>query len=97
MRTKVYSLDTQREDLYLQSLSAQRDDNSRDIEKMKNMLRNAMEYMLTDKQKKCITMYYFEHRNMNEIAKAMGVNKSTVSRHIKAASDNLKKLRAFIN
>ncbi len=96
MRTKVYSLDTQMEDLYLQSLSAQREDNSRDIEKMKGMLRTAMDSMLTDKQKQCITMYYFEHRNMREIADTIGVNKSTVSRHIKAASENLKKLRAFI-
>ena len=97
MRTKIYSLDQQMEDLYLKSLSAQRDDNDRDIEKMKRMLKNAMDRMLTEKQKRCLIMYYFEHLNMREIAECLGVNKSTVSKHIKAASNNLRKLRAFVD
>lgn len=96
MRTKIYSLDRQMEDMYLQSLYAQRDDNSADVQKMKTMIHNAMIYSLTERQRQCLTMYYFENRTIPEIADSIGLHKSTVSRHIKAASKNLKKLRAFI-
>lgn len=97
MRTKMLSLDDQMEELYIHSIYAQHDDNSRDREKMKKMLVNAMQYALTDRQRQCLYMYYFENRPMGDIADAMGLHISTVSRHIKAATVKLKKLRAFVD
>ena len=96
MKTSIYALDEQMEAVYSKSLYAQRDDNIKDINKMKSMIRSAMKYALTEKQRQCLTMYYFDKQTIPEIAANMGLNKSTVSRHIKAASKNLKKLRSFI-
>ena len=96
MGVKVYSLDSQLEAIYMQSLYAQREDNRSDIKKMHAMVSKAMLYTLTERQRQCLTMYYFEKRKIPEIAEKLGLHKSTVSRHIKAAGKNLQKLRSFV-
>lgn len=93
---KILSLDEQMEDLYLHSLQAQRDDNRKDLVKMKKMLCKAMQSQLTGRQQSCLSMYYFDGLKIREIAQELGLSISTVSRHISAARVKLRKLSAFV-
>lgn len=48
-----------------------------------------IETQLTEKQRRCFTMYVFDGIPQKEIAKELGLNSSTVSRHVKAAKTKL--------
>lgn len=50
---------------------------------------------LTLKQKEVVLMYFFEGKNIVQIAKELNVNKSTVSRNLHAALKNLKKYMSY--
>lgn len=93
---KIVSLNEQMEELYSMSLSGQRSSNRGDREKMKKMLTHAMNSVLTERQSVCLKMYYFDRKTMAEIGSMLGLNTSTVSRHISAAVTKLQKLRSFI-
>ncbi len=56
---------------------------------MLKIMNNIIENDLTDRQKQMITMYYFQHMNISEIAGKLGVNRSTVSRTISRGRKNL--------
>ncbi len=64
-------------------------------ERMKKILTRAIRHGLTDRQRYCITRYYLEGTQMKDIAKELGLSKSTVSRHIKAATLKLRKVASF--
>lgn len=70
--------------------------NSRDVEMAKDMLLDAIETILTEKQKKCVKMHYFMDMPMNQIAKELGVNPSTVTRTIQSAKKRLSILSFFL-
>lgn len=55
--------------------------NSKDVNIIKEMLVNAVENLLTKKQRQCIKMHYFEGMPMNQIARELGVCPSTVTRN----------------
>ncbi len=95
--TKILSLDQQMEELYCLSLASQREGNEKDREKMKAMVKKAMQRELTSRQFQCLSMYYYEHMTMDEIGRNLGLSQSTVSRHIKAAKVKLQKLKAFVD
>ncbi len=46
---------------------------------------------LSQRQKVCISMYYADNIKMSEIAKELGITKSTVSKHIKKAKLRIEK------
>lgn len=71
--------------------------NSEDVNMAKDMLLNAIETILTEKQKKCVKMHYFMDIPMNQIAKELGVNPSTVTRTIQSAKKRLSILSFFLN
>ena len=50
---------------------------------------------LTPMQRYCITEYHLNGVKQKDIAKKLGVNSSTVSRHIAAATKKLKKATLF--
>ncbi len=95
---RVLSLSEQLEELYSVSIDGQRysETNSIDIEKMKGMVLKAMNQALTERQRSCLYMYYFDGMTMKQIAQSLGVHPSTVTRHLQAAMVKLKKLRAFV-
>ena len=62
---------------------------------MKRLLANAMNRVLTQRQRKCLTMYYFENKKMKEIGEELGLSRPTVSKHIKAAKKKLLMLKLF--
>lgn len=98
-RERTLSLSEQMEELYCVSIDGQRESssNERDVNKMKHMLSCAMNTALTEKQFRCLSMYYFEHMTMKEIAEDIGIHPSTVCRHVKAARVKLQKLKAFVD
>jgi len=90
-------LDEHMEAVYARSLMNQRGTNSADIHIMKKMLAKAMDTALTDRQKECLCKYYYENKNQEQIGREIGISASTVSRHIKYAVKNLKKIQAFVD
>ena len=71
---------------WLQATAATNDDQ---IARLKKNLQYAIEYDLTDKQRKYLVAYYFEGKKQREIAHEFGVNKSVVSRTISRAKKRL--------
>lgn len=63
--------------------------------KMKKILLKAISSELTDLQKLCITEHYLNEKTGKEIAKELGVNASTVSRHINAARKKLRNIASY--
>lgn len=70
-------------------------DNRGEIERMKRILKRAIRHELTDRQRYCITMYYLEGLKMTEIARSLNLSKSTVSRHISAATRKLRNIASY--
>lgn len=70
--------------------------NSAELEHMKEMLKSAMGCALTEKQRRCVELYWFDRRTLTQTGKALGIAPSTVSRHLKAAKKKLQKLRGLI-
>lgn len=69
--------------------------NKKDIDKLKQLLSVAMLYDLTQRQRECLQLYYYENKRMCEIASLLSVSPSTVTRHIKAAQKKLKDLAKY--
>lgn len=96
MRHKIVSLDTQMNLIGTIGIEPDSEDNKKDRQKMRELMKKTMIYYLTPRQQQCVTMYYFESKTVVQIGKELGLDKSTVSRHIKAAMKKLKKLNAFV-
>ncbi|MBQ8860857.1 MAG: sigma-70 family RNA polymerase sigma factor [Ruminococcus sp.] len=69
--------------------------NKKAIENMKKLLSMAMVSELTQRQRECLVMYYYENKRMNEIASILSLSPSTVTRHIKAAQKKLKSIAKY--
>jgi RNA polymerase sigma factor, sigma-70 family len=59
------------------------------------LILNAAGGELTARQLQCLRMYYFEERNMVEIAESTGVSVPTVSRHLKKARERLFQIAVY--
>jgi len=62
---------------------------------MKHILTKAISNELTDKQRFCIIEHFFKHRKQKEIAQELGINASTVSRHIEVGKKKLKNIASY--
>lgn len=69
--------------------------NEQNRNKMKKILSKAISCELTDLQKHCIIEHYLNSKTGKEIAKELGVNASTVSRHINAARKKLRNIASY--
>ena len=69
-------------------------DNSRQREKYRKFLSAAIK-SLPPRQRDSIRLYYLEGKKQQEIAELLGVERSTVSRRLKAARQSLQKLAAL--
>ena len=63
--------------------------NEKQIHYLKDQLKRAIDSELTDKQREILNMFYFGGMSVTEIADNCGVNKSTVSRHLKRSREKL--------
>ena len=64
-------------------------------EKMKKILKRAIQEELTDRQRACLTMFYLKRMKMKDIAEQLELSPSTVSRHISAAVRKLRKIASY--
>ena len=65
------------------------EDNSDQLERLRRNLRRAREQELTPRQKEILALYYDRGLKMPQIARKLGVNRSTVSRTVKRARERL--------
>ncbi len=64
-------------------------------QKMKKILLKAITDELTEKQRICIIEHYINEKKEKDIAFEMGVNISTVSRHISTAKRKLQRIASY--
>ena len=65
------------------------EDNSDQLERLRRNLRRAREQELTPRQREILALYYDRGLKMPQIARKLGVNRSTVSRTVKRAKERL--------
>ncbi len=56
---------------------------------MRSLLKEGVRCCLTPRQRQVVELYYYECLTMTEIARRLGLNPSTVSRHLKSARGRL--------
>ena len=65
------------------------EDNSERLDRLRRNLRQAREQELTPRQRQLLELYYDRGKNMAQIARELGVNRSTISRTIRRARERL--------
>ncbi len=65
-------------------------DNNLQLEHLKKALEKIIHTRLTTRQQEILIMYYFEKKKTPEIARLLGINKSTVSRTLNRAVENIR-------
>lgn len=58
-------------------------------------LRRAVRQELSPRQRETVEAYYFENKTMEQIARELGVNRSTVSRTLKRGMRNLERFLRY--
>ena len=69
--------------------------NSESRKKMKEIISKAIVTELTDMQRICLTEHYLNDKKQKEIASELGLNASTVSRHISSARKKLQNIASY--
>lgn len=69
--------------------------NASDVTKMKKIMKRAINYELTPKQRYCLCEHYLKGRSMKSIAAELGINPSTVTRHIQNALSRLQRVASY--
>ena len=69
--------------------------NQKKYKKILKVLPKAIEGELTDRQKECLVLKYYDNLSLNQIALALDIDRSTVSRHIKKARSRLYKILTY--
>lgn len=95
MRTEIIHFNDKRTDVISYFLWLHGDDNQSERARMKKILARAIQHELTDRQRDCIIMKYLKEMKNDDIAKKLGLSKSTVSRHISAGKRRLKKIASY--
>lgn len=65
-------------------------DNRNRLSMVKRAVLQVVRDQLTPRQRQIVLLYFFEGKNMPQIARELGVNKSTVSRTMQRALHNLR-------
>ncbi len=71
------------------------EDNSKDRKQMLRILKKAMASELTDRQRLCLEEYFLRGRKMKDIAKSLNLSPSTVTRHIRRATEKLRHIAEY--
>ena len=66
-------------------------DNSRQLDRLTENLARALRQDVTDRQRQYLQLYYDQGLTMPQIARQLGVNKSTVSRTIRRGEARLRR------
>jgi RNA polymerase sigma factor (sigma-70 family) len=70
-------------------------DNREQLVRLKRILHQVICHRLTQRQKEILLLYYYENKSMPQIAEMLGIHKSTVSRTLSRARDNIRKYLEF--
>lgn len=92
----IVNLTDEMEAILLSDQYMQQNKRSRSRLELYNLLYNAIDELLTDKQREYVKLYYFEGLAMPKIAERLGVNKSTVFRGLAAAKKHLHLIKTLV-
>lgn len=95
MRRERVFLSDENSDCIAFQLYNQGSTNRSERERMKKILSRAISRGLTERQRVCVVKYYLEGMKMKDIARELGLSRSTVSRHISAATLKLRKVASY--
>lgn len=73
------------------SMEGKYDDNSANIEAIRYVMPIIIENELTEKQKACFKMKFFENMTQEEIAKKLNLTQPTISKSINSAKKSVRK------
>lgn len=62
---------------------------------MLSVMRQALPRELTHRQRQCVQLYYYEGKNINQIAELLQVCPSTVCRHLQKARSRLSSILGY--
>ncbi len=79
---------------FQQSLNS---DNREEHKKNIKIINGIINSGLTEKQRKCLTMYYKKNMNTVEISRTLDICPSTVCRHIKKAKNKIGNILRYLN
>ena len=93
MRHRLYTLDRMMDEraAVARHQIAAAEDNDERLGRMKRLLPEVMAAELTARQRQVIELYYYRRLNIPQIAGELGLNKSTVHRHLKAAHGRIRR------
>ena len=69
--------------------------NSAQVAKMKKIMKKAINYELTPKQRYCLCEHYLKGKSMRKISKELNLHPSTVTRHIQNALSRLQRVARY--
>ncbi len=96
MRNKPLSLNNFTESLLgYENYQRDRFDDNSEYKKMLEVLVQAIDGELTDRQKQCVILYYGKQFTLKAIASSLGISESTVSRHLKKSRKRLEKVLKY--
>lgn len=95
MKNIIHITDNNKHKIMSDSGFIQGSTNESSRERMKKILSMAVLNELTERQRICIIDYYFNGKKQKEIAENLGIDSSTVSRHIIKARDKLRHIASY--
>ena len=95
MRLKKFFLTQENADFVAYGKYESGGSNIKKIDEMKKVMKRAINYELTPKQRYCLCEYYLKGRSMKSIAAELGLNPSTVTRHIQNALSRLQRVARY--
>ena len=95
MKNIIHITDNNKHKIMVDSGFIQGSTNESSRERMKKILSMAVLNELTERQRICIIDYYFNGKKQKEIAENLGIDSSTVSRHIIKARDKLRHIASY--
>lgn len=95
MKNIIHITDNNKHKIMADSSFIQGSTNESSRERMKKILSMAVLNELTERQRICIIDYYFNGKKQKEIAENLGIDSSTVSRHIIKARDKLRHIASY--
>ncbi|WP_283610082.1 RNA polymerase sigma factor [Faecalispora anaeroviscerum] len=96
MRKKRLSLDQFTESLAgIQEYRRQGESADAEYHRMLHTLNRAMEGELTDRQRQCVQLCFFEGLTARQAAQELCIHESTVSRHLKKARQRLERVLRY--